>query len=52
MGYYLVTYDVQSDKARRGLTKLLENLGTRLQKSVFLLKSAGNAIQERNARFF
>ena len=46
MEYSLVAYDVQSNKARRSVTKLLENVGTRLQKSVFFVKA--NAKQLRD----
>lgn len=35
--YYVIAFDVSSDKVRRKLTKILLNRGVRIQESVFAL---------------
>ena len=38
MGHCLVAYDIHSDTLRRNMGRLLESSGTRLQRSVFVVR--------------
>ena len=38
MGHCLVAYDIHSDALRREMGRRLESLGTRLQRSVFVVR--------------
>ena len=40
--FYLVSYDITSNKLRRKIEKALKNFGQRMQKSVFLCVLAGD----------
>jgi len=42
--FYLVSYDITSNKLRRNIEKTLKNFGQRMQKSVFLCVLAGEQL--------
>jgi len=42
--FYLVSYDITSNKLRRKIEKTLKNFGQRMQKSVFLCALAGEQL--------
>ena len=42
--FYLVSYDITSNKLRRKIEKALKNFGQRMQKSVFLCALAGEQL--------
>ncbi len=47
---YIISYDIENNKERRQVSKVLEGFGTRRQKSVFecpLTRSGRNKLEER-----
>ncbi len=46
MGYSLIAYDVHSNSVRQHLSKKLKRKGTRLQKSVFVVKLSSAEVHE------
>ncbi len=46
----IISYDIQSDKARRKVARILEGAGSRLQKSVFECRKSGKELLRIKAR--
>jgi len=44
--FFVITYDIEEDKRRNKIAKLLENYGVRVQFSVFEFKIDNNQIKE------